>query len=78
MSLLNKLTQQGSQLSGLDGATPSIPNFQQSTLHKEYSTEGDPTAMNVTPSNGVLPSPSLLDRGSSLSTRQNYLQRLPQ
>ena len=78
MSLYNKLTQQGSQLSGLDGATPSIPNFQQSTLHKDYSTDGIPNAMNVAPENGVLPSPSLLDRGSALAARQNYLQRLPQ
>ena len=76
MSVLNKLTQQGSQLSGLDGATPSIPNFQQSTLHKEYSTDGNPNAMNVTPSNGVLPSPSLLDRGN-IPTGQRYLNNLP-
>ena len=78
MSLLNRLTLAGSELSGLDGATPSIPNFQQSTLHKDYSTDGIPNAMNVAPENGVLPSPSLLDRGSALAARQNYLQRLPQ
>tara|TARA_B110000027_G_scaffold20734_2_gene21990 strand:+ start:421 stop:657 length:237 start_codon:yes stop_codon:yes gene_type:complete len=78
MSVLNKLEQKGSQFSGLDGATPPIPNFQQSTLHKDYSTDGNPNAMSVTPNNGVLPSPSLLDRGSSLSTKKNYLQRLPQ
>ena len=76
MSLRNKLVQQGSQLSGLDGASPSIPNFQQSTLHKEYSTDGNPNAMNVTPSNGVLPSPSLLDRGN-IPTGQRYLNNLP-
>jgi len=76
MSLLNKLTQQGSQLSGLDGATPSTPNFQQSTLHKEYSTIGDPNAMSVEPNNGVLPSPSLLDRGN-VTPSQKYLNNLP-
>ena len=76
MSLLNKLTQQGSQLSGLDGATPSIPNFQQSTLHKEYSTIGDPNASSVEPTNGVLPSPSTLDRGT-VPTSQKYLNNLP-
>ena len=76
MSLLNKLTQQGSQLSGLDGATPSIPNFQQSTLHKEYSTIGDPNASSVAPTNGVLPSPSTLDRGI-VSPSQKYLNNLP-
>jgi hypothetical protein len=76
MSLLNKLSQQGSQLSGLDGATPSIPNFQQSTLHKEYSTIGDPNAMSVEPNNGVLPSPSLLDRGN-VTPSQKYLNNLP-
>ncbi len=78
MSVLNKLEQKGSQFSGLDGATPPIPNFQQSVLHRDYSTDGNPNAMNVKTMNGVLPSPSLLDRGSSLSTKQNYLQRLPQ
>lgn len=76
MSLLNKLTQQGSQLSGLDGTTPSIPNFQQSTLHKEYSTIGDPNASSVVPTNGVLPSPSTLDRGT-VPPSQKYLNNLP-
>jgi len=77
MGLLDKLTSGTSQFSGLDGGTPPIPNFQQSTLHRDYSTDGNPNAMSVTPNNGVLPSPSFLDRGSSLSTRQNYLHRLP-
>ena len=76
MSLLNRLTLAGSELSGLDGATPSTPNFQQSTLHKEYSTEGDPNAMNVAPENGVLPSPSVLDRGT-VTTSERYLNNLP-
>ena len=49
MGLLNKLTSGKSQLTGLNGTTPSTPNFQQSTLHQEYSTIGDPNASSVTP-----------------------------
>jgi hypothetical protein len=33
MSILNKLTQQGSNLSNLNGTTPNIPNFGGSKLH---------------------------------------------
>ena len=76
MSLLNRLTLAGSELSGLDGATPSTPNFQQSTLHKDYSTDGIPDAANVAPENGVLPSPSVLDRGT-VTTSERYLNNLP-
>jgi hypothetical protein len=76
MSLRNKLLQQGSELSELDGATPSTPNFRQSTLHKKYSTDGVPNAMNVAPENGVLPSPSILDRGN-IPSSQRYLNNLP-
>ena len=78
MSLLNKLISGQASATSLNGATPSTPEFASSTLHRQYSTEGNPDASNVTPVNGVLPSPSLLDRGSSLTTRQNYLNRLPQ
>ena len=39
MGLKDKLENQGSQLSELDGQTPVIPNFQQSTLHRDYSFE---------------------------------------
>ena len=51
MGLLNKLENKGSQLSGLDGGTPDTPNFQQSTLHREYSTIGDSNASSVAPEN---------------------------
>ncbi len=78
MSLLNKLTSGQASATSLNGSTPSTPEFATSTLHYHYSTEGNPDAASVTPLNGVLPSPSLLDRGSSLTTRQNYLDRLPQ
>ena len=76
MSLLEKLTSGKSQLTSFAGTTPVTPNFQQSTLHKEYSTEGAPNAMNVAPNNGVLPSPSTLDRGN-IPTSQRYLNNLP-
>ena len=76
MSLLNKLTSGQASITSLNGATPSTPNFQQSTLHKEYSTIGDPNASSVEPTNGVLPSPSTLDRGT-VPTSQKYLNNLP-
>jgi len=53
MGLLNKLTTGQSQLTALNGTTPVTPNFQQSTLHKEYSTIGAPTSQQVLPQNGV-------------------------
>jgi len=46
-SLLNKLTAGGSLLSELDGATPPIPQFDQSKLHDEYSIIGDPNVPNT-------------------------------
>jgi len=61
MSLLNKLTQNGSNLSSLNGTTPNTPNFQQSTLHRDYSVNNDPDADQVRPRNGVLPQPSTID-----------------
>lgn len=77
MSLLNKLTSGQASTTSLNGITPSIPNFQQSTLHKEYSTTGDPNASSVEPTNGVLPSPSRLDLDSSLTATRKYLNNLP-
>lgn len=76
MSLLNKLISGQASITSLNGATPSTPNFQQSTLHKEYSTIGDPNASSVEPTNGILPSPSLLDRGD-VTPSQKYLNNLP-
>lgn len=74
MSLLNKLTQQGSQLSGLDGQTPNIPDFKRSTLHKDYSINNDPDADAVRPRNGVLPQPSTMD---PQQPPVKYLDNLP-
>ena len=74
MSLLEKLTSGNSQLAGLNGVSPSIPNFDQSTLHREYSTIGNPNANAVTPLNGVLPQPSNLE---SPTAPTRYLDNLP-
>jgi hypothetical protein len=74
MGLLNKLVQGQSNLTALNGTTPVTPNFQQSTLHREYSTEGVPTAMMVQPPNGVLPQPSQLDQSTP---PVKYLDNLP-
>lgn len=75
MGLLDKLTSGTSQLTGLNGGTPNTPNFQQSTLHKEYSTIGDPNASAVVPENGVLPLPSTLER--AVTQNDMYLNNLP-
>ena len=75
MSVKDKLLNGSSQLSGLNGQTPNIPNFQQSTLHKEYSIIGDPDAANVRPENGVLPQPSVLER--NVGENDKYLNNLP-
>ena len=43
MGLLDKLqTQGGSNLSNLNGRTPSTPEFAQSKLHDTYSVDGTP------------------------------------
>ena len=54
MALLNKLTQQGSVYTGLNGTTPPIDDQTQSKLHLEYSINGNPNIPNR-------PSPSVLD-----------------
>lgn len=76
MSLKDKLINGDSSLTSLNGTTPPIPNRQISTLHKEYSNEGTPIASQVYPNNGVLPSPSVLDRGE-VPADQKYLNNLP-
>jgi len=54
MGLQDKFLKDGSLYSGLNGSTPSIPNFKASTLHYEYSINGqyvtsvDPTTRAVT------------------------------
>jgi len=60
MSILKKLESNGSNLSRLNGVTPTIPNFKDSKLHNEYSINGEPKVPNKpTPSNldlnGVTP-----------------------
>ena len=54
MSVLSKLTQQGTPLSKGNGATPSIPTFADSKLHNQYSINGNPSIVGK-------PSPSNLD-----------------
>ena len=68
MSILNKLTQQGTPLSRGNGATPSIPVFADSKLHDEYSINGNPNVANK-------PSPSNLDLDGK--TPPKYSDNLP-
>jgi hypothetical protein len=68
MALLDKLQNQESTLSGLNGATPSIPVFKESTLHKEYSINGEPEMVNK-------PTPSNLDLNGA--TPSKYMDNLP-
>jgi hypothetical protein len=75
MSLRDKLINGQSNLTSLNGGTPSIPDRQISTLHKEYSTIDDPIASQVVPTNGVLPQPSSLNRVVNPSDK--YLNNLP-
>ena len=75
MSVLNKLENKGSQFSQLNGGTPEVKNFQQSTLHHEYSINDEPVSNEVRPRNGSLPSPSRLNR--NVSDSDKYLSNLP-
>lgn len=74
MSLLNKLISGQASATSLNGTTPSTPEFASSTLHRQYSTIGDPDAASVTPVNGVLPPPSTLE---SPAEPTRYLNNLP-
>ena len=74
MSLLNKLISGQASATSLNGSTPNTPEFATSTLHRQYSTIGNPDAANVSPVNGVLPPPSTLESPAS-PTR--YLDNLP-
>lgn len=69
MGLKDKLLNQGSNLTNLDGSTPSIPDFASSKLHKEYSINGIPTV------NGK-PVPSELDLDGQ--TPPKYMDNLPE
>ena len=67
MGLLDKLqTQGGSNLSNLNGTTPSTPGFTQSKLHDTYSVDGIPTLTGK-------PTPSNLDPDNPVK----YLDNLP-
>jgi hypothetical protein len=70
MGLLDMLTTQGSNLSEFDGQTPPITNqdTQQSTLHYQYSINGDPNLVGY-------PNPSLLDMNGV--TPPKYEDNLP-
>lgn len=68
MGLLDKLQNQGSALSSLDGSTPSIPIFANSKLHKNYSINGNPNVQGK-------PSPSNLDLDGI--TPAKYSDNLP-
>ena len=75
-SILNLLQDDGSPLSLDNGATPSIPQFDQSNMHNEYSLNDNPNSGAVTPRNGAgaLPSPTSLAVGDGLS---RYMENLP-
>jgi hypothetical protein len=68
MSIINKFQKQGSTLSSLNGATPSIPVFADSKLHNEYSIIGNPSIAGK-------PSPSNLDLDGKTPSR--YSDNLP-
>lgn len=69
MSILNKLQTQGSNLSSLNGSTPSTPDFKGSKVHDQYSINGIPTQ------NGK-PQPSQLDLDGQ--TPSKYTDNLPE
>jgi hypothetical protein len=70
MGLLDKLTKEGSQLSGFDGQTPPITNQDtaESKLHYAYSLNGNPNLPGY-------PTPSQLDTNGV--TPPKYSNNLP-
>jgi hypothetical protein len=70
MALRDKLETVGSNLSSLDGSTPSIPNFAGSRLHFTYSINDIPNIANK-------PSPSLLDLNGDVPA-SNYRDNAPE
>ena len=66
MGLRDKLINGGSNLSNLNGSTPSIPDFAISKLHDTYSVDGIPNINRK-------PAPSNLDSGDPVK----YLDNLP-
>tara|TARA_R110000796_G_C14405410_1_gene418080 strand:- start:226 stop:471 length:246 start_codon:yes stop_codon:yes gene_type:complete len=73
-SVLNLLRDDGSPLSLDNGATPPIPQFDQSNMHNEYSLNDNPNSGAVSPRNGALPSPTTLAVGDGLT---RYMENLP-
>ena len=71
MGLKDMLENQGSQLSEFDGQTPPPSNIdvQGSTLHYQYSINGNPNMVGF-------PTPSLLDLNGV--TPPKYLDNLPE
>ena len=69
-SLKNKLENAGSTLSGLDGATPTVPDFALSKLHDTYSINNIPIITGK-------PAPSTLDLNGELPT-DNYRANAPE
>ena len=66
MGLRDKLINDGSNLSNLNGSSPSIPDFAISKLHDTYSVD-------VIPNLNGKPAPSNLDSGDPVK----YLDNLP-
>jgi hypothetical protein len=75
MGIYEKLTSQGSNLSQYDGTTPPISNMDvpTSTLHYEYSINGNPNMVGFPE---PLPPPSLLDLNGV--TPPKYIDNLPE
>jgi hypothetical protein len=70
MALIDKLQNQGSVLSNLNGSTPSIPDFKGSQLHNTYS-------INNVPSIPGKPAPSQLDLNGEVPST-NYRDNSPE
>lgn len=77
MGLLNKLQNDGSNLSEFDGTTPpvSIGATDQSTLHNQYSLNGNPSMAEMY-FQSTLPNPAALDLDGV--TPPKYLDNPPQ
>lgn len=70
MGLKDKLLNQDSNLTNLDGTTPPIPNFKLSKRHFEYSINGNPNIP-------FQPSPSQLDLNGKVPS-YNYKDNAPE
>jgi len=72
MGLLNKLQTDGSVLTAFNGATPPTPigATDQSTLHDQYSLDGNPNQINV-------PQPSILDLNGQIPSVAGHGNNTP-